>query len=119
MALLDAAQLLGNRNKHNGASRAVIEIGLPSYDLIVVKLASHSATDRFQAIGEAMQSMPQPAALFATTARSPSGLCACTESRACRPRYLAIVGHHNTEAANFSSAPITSSSFAAAEIRSW
>ena len=55
IAMLDAAQLLGNSEKHDGALRAVIEAGLPAEALAVFRPGGHSSTDGFRAIAEAMR----------------------------------------------------------------
>ncbi|WP_353038788.1 LacI family DNA-binding transcriptional regulator [Mesorhizobium sp. M1300] len=119
IAMLDAAQLLGNSEKHDGAFRAVTEAGLPADALVVVKPGGHSATDGFQAIGEAMKPKQRPTALFATTDSLAIGaLRWCREQGVSVPGELGIVGYDNTEAADFSSVPITSINYAAAEVSS-
>ena len=52
IAMLDAAQLLGNSEKHDGALRAVVEAGLSDEALVVIRPGGHSATDGYQAIAE-------------------------------------------------------------------
>jgi LacI family transcriptional regulator len=115
--MLDAAQLLGNSEKHDGALRAVTEAGLPADALVVVKPGGHSATDGFQAIGDAMQLKKRPSALFATTDSLAIGaLRWCREQGVAVPGDLAIVGYDNTEAADFSSVPMTSINYAAGDV---
>jgi LacI family transcriptional regulator len=117
IAMLDAAQLLGNSEKHDGALRALAEAGLSAEALIVIKPKGHSATDGFHAIGEAMKLKDRPTALFATTDSLAIGVMRwCRENGVAVPGELAIVGYDNTEAAEFSSVPITSINYAAAEV---
>ncbi|MFI0842987.1 LacI family DNA-binding transcriptional regulator [Mesorhizobium sp. IMUNJ 23232] len=117
IAMLDAAQLVRNSEKHDGAVRAIAEAGLPAEALIVIKPDGHTATDGFRAIGEAMKAEWRPTALFATTDSLAIGVLRwCREQGVSVPGDLAIVGYDNTEAADFSSVPMTSIDYAAAEV---
>jgi LacI family transcriptional regulator len=117
IAMLDAAQLLGNSEKQDGALRAVVDAGLPAAALAVFRPGGHSSTDGFRAIAEAMKLQDRPTALFATTDSLAIGaLRWCREQGLSVPGGLAIVGYDNTEAADFSSVPMTSVNYAAAEV---
>jgi LacI family transcriptional regulator len=117
IAMLDAAMLLGNSEKHDGALRAVAEAGLPAGTLTVIKPGGHSATDGYKAIGAALQAKEPPTALFATTDSLAIGAMRwCREQGISVPGDLAIVGYDNTEAADFSPVPITSINYAVADV---
>jgi LacI family transcriptional regulator len=117
IAMLDAAQLLRNSEKHDGAIRAVTDAGLPAETLVVIKPDGHTATAGFQAIGDAMKQKDRPTALFATTDSLAIGVLRwCRENGVSVPDDLAIVGYDNTEAADFSSVPLTSIDYAAADV---
>ena len=118
IAMLDAAQLLGNSEKHDGALRAVIEAGLPAEALVVVRPRRPFGDRRVSTRSpSAMQLKERPTALFATTDSLAIGaLRWCREQGLSVPGDLAIVGYDNTEAADFSSVPMTSINYAAAEV---
>ena len=116
IVLLDAAQA-ENSEKRDGARRAVREAGLPEAALVVVRPRGHSATEGYEAIAGAMLGNERPTALFATTDWLAIGVLRwCREQGISVPGDLAIVGYDNTEAADFSSVPITSINYAAAEV---
>lgn len=117
IAMLDAAQLLGNTEKHDGALRALAEAGLPADSLIVVDPKGHSATDGYHAVPAAMKGKIPPTALFATTDSLAIGaLHWCRENGIDVPGDLAIVGYDNTEAAEFCPVPMTSINYAADDV---
>jgi LacI family transcriptional regulator, galactose operon repressor len=117
IVMLDAAQLLRNSEKQDGALRAVSEAGLASENLIVIRPDGHTATAGFHAIGDAMKLKDRPTGLFATTDSLAIGVLRwCREQGVCVPDDLAIVGYDNTEAADFSSVPLTSINYAAADV---
>ncbi len=117
IAMLDAAQLLGNSEKHDGALRSLVEAGLPKENLLIVKPSGHSATAGYHAWRDLMARGKRPTALFATTDSLAIGaLRWCRENGLAVPDDLAIVGYDNTEAAEFSAVPITSIDYAAGEV---
>lgn len=117
IAMLDAAQLLSNSEKHDGAMRALAEANLPSDALLVINPKGHSATDGFHAMPQAMQHEHRPTGLFATTDSLAIGaLHWCRLNGVRVPGDLAIVGYDDTEAAEFCSVPMTSVHYAAEEV---
>jgi LacI family transcriptional regulator len=117
IAMLDAAQLLGNSEKHDGALRAIAEASLPSKTLRAYRPDGHSATAGFHAAELFMREKNRPTALFATTDSLAIGVLRwCRDNGLSVPEDLAIVGYDNTEAAEFSAVPITSVHYAAADV---
>jgi LacI family transcriptional regulator len=117
IAMLDAAQLLGNTEKHDGAMRALAEAGLPADSLIIVDPKGHTATNGYHAISKAMKEKSPPTAMFATTDSLAIGaLHWCRENGVDVPGDLAIVGYDNTEAAEFAPVPMTSINYAADDV---
>lgn len=117
IAFVDAASLLGNTEKMDGARRAVTEAGLDTSMIVSVDPKGHSAMDGYRATAGLMEEPERPTAMFATTDSLALGaLRWCRENGVSVPEDLAIVGYDNTELAEFGPVPMTTVNYAADDV---
>ncbi len=117
IAMLDGGRVLHNREKVEGARRAMQEAGLASEALIAIDPCGHGPANGFAAMGEAVRRQPPPLAVFASTDSLALGaLSWCRDHGVAVPDQVAIVGFDNTDVAAFCEIPLTTINYAADEV---
>ncbi len=117
IAIIDGGNAINNTEKLMGAKQAIADAGLCDEVLSLIIPEGNTAAQGYQAMDQVSRLDPKVTAVFTSTDSLAIGaLRWCQTHDIAVPDELAVMGYDNTEAAEFSSPPLSTVHYAADEV---